>query len=160
VTHIARRGNLGGFQEPKQEFALHKAILAVSAIFLMISQAQAGWVGQASYYSHPRYPGGLIAAHRTLPFGTRLLVTNLANNRNVTVVVVDRGPWLPTRIIDLSTRAADVLGFRGAGLAQVRIEVVGNGKGVAAAQAKDLVAVQQPQPETPALIRALFAGHH
>jgi rare lipoprotein A len=142
---------------------LHKAILAVSAIFLMISQAQAGWVGQASYYSHPRYPGGLIAAHRTLPFGTHLLVTNLANNRNVTVVVVDRGPWLPTRIIDLSTRAADVLGFRSAGLAQVRIEVVGNGngngngKGVAATQANDLVAVQQQQ--APALIRALFAGH-
>jgi rare lipoprotein A len=136
---------------------LHKALFGVSAIFLMISQAQAGWVGQASYYTHPRYPGGLIAAHRTLPFGTRLSVTNLANNRNVTVVVVDRGPWLPTRIIDLSTRAADMLGFRSAGLAQVRIEVIGAGKGVAVAQGSDLVAVQQ---QTPPLIRALFAGHH
>jgi rare lipoprotein A len=136
---------------------LHKIISGLSAFFLMISQAQAGWVGQASYYTHPRYPSGLIAAHRTLPFGTHLLVTNLANNRNVTVVVVDRGPWLPTRIIDLSTRAADVLGFRGAGLAQVRIEVIG-AKGTPAPQANDFVAVQQPQ--TPALIRALFAGHH
>jgi rare lipoprotein A len=138
---------------------LHKIISGVCVFFLMISQAQAGWVGQASYYSHPRYPGGLIAAHRTLPFGTHLLVTNLANNRNVTVVVVDRGPWLPTRIIDLSTRAADVLGFRSAGVTQVRIEVLG-AKGVAAAQRSDLVAVQQPQtPQTPQLIRALFAGH-
>jgi rare lipoprotein A len=143
-------------QEPKQEFALHKIISGVSVFFLMISQAHAGWVGQASYYSHPRYPGGLIAAHRTLPFGTHLLVTNLANNRNVTVVVVDRGPWLRTRLIDLSTRAADVLGFRSAGLAQVRIEVIG-ARGVAAAQRSDLAAVQQPQ--TPPLIRALFAGH-
>ena len=136
---------------------MHKIISGLSAFFLMISQAHAGWVGQASYYTHPRYPSGLIAAHRTLPFGTHLLVTNLANNRNVTVVVVDRGPWLPTRIIDLSTRAADVLGFRGAGLAQVRIEVLG-AKGAPAPQANDFVAVQQPQ--APPLIRALFAGHH
>ena len=136
---------------------MHKIISGVSVFFLMISQAHAGWVGQASYYSHPRYPGGLIAAHRTLPFGTHLLVTNLANNRNVTVVVVDRGPWLRTRLIDLSTRAADVLGFRGAGLAQVRIEVVGYAKGTPAPRANDFVAVQQP--ETPPLIRALFAGH-
>ena len=103
---------------------MHKAILAASAVFLMSSQAQAGWVGQASYYTHPRYPGGLIAAHRTLPFGTRLLVTNLGNGRSVTVVVVDRGPVLRTRIIDLSTRAADVLGFRSAGLAQVKIDLI------------------------------------
>jgi rare lipoprotein A len=107
---------------------LHKAIFGFSAIFLTISQAQAGWVGQASYYTHPRYPGGFIAAHRSLPFGTHLLVTNLGNGRSVNVVVVDRGPVLRTRIIDISTRAADVLGFRSAGLAQVRIDVVGDGR--------------------------------
>lgn len=103
---------------------MHKAVLGVSAAFLVASQAQAGWVGQASYYSHPRYPAGLIAAHRTLPFGTHLLVTNLANDRSVTVVVVDRGPFLRSRLIDLSTRAADVLGFRRAGVARVKFEVV------------------------------------
>jgi rare lipoprotein A len=103
---------------------LHKVILGVSAFFLLISQAHAGWVGQASYYTHPRYPAGLIAAHRTLPFGTHLRVTNLGNGRSVTVVVVDRGPVLRTRIIDLSTRAADLLGFRSAGLAQVRLDLV------------------------------------
>ena len=102
---------------------MHKAILGASAIFLMISQAQAGWIGQASYYANPKHPG-LIAAHRTLPFGTHLLVTNLGNGRSVTVVVVDRGPFLRARIIDLSTRAADVLGFRSAGLAQVKVELV------------------------------------
>jgi rare lipoprotein A len=102
---------------------LNKAIFAVSAIFLMVCQAQAGWIGQASFYHHPRY-GGLIAAHRTLPFGTRLLVTNLGNGRAVTVVVVDRGPFIRTRILDVSTRAADALDFRRAGTARVKIEVV------------------------------------
>jgi rare lipoprotein A len=103
---------------------LHKAFFGVLSFILMISQSQASWIGQASYYTHPRYPGGLIAAHRTLPFGTRLHVTNLSNGREVTVVVVDRGPMSRARIIDLSTRAADVLGFRSAGLAQVRLDVI------------------------------------
>lgn len=103
---------------------MHKAFFGVFSFILMISQAQASWIGQASYYTHPRYPGGLIAAHRTLPFGTRLHVTNLSNGREVTVVVVDRGPMSRARIIDLSTRAADVLGFRSAGLAQVRLDVI------------------------------------
>jgi rare lipoprotein A len=102
---------------------LNKPIFGFSAFFLMISQAQAGWVGQASYYHHPRY-SGLIAAHRTLPFGTRLLVTNLGNQRSVTVVVVDRGPFIHNRILDVSTSAADALGFRGAGLARVKIDVI------------------------------------
>jgi rare lipoprotein A len=102
---------------------LNKAIFGILVLFLSASAAQAGWVGEASYYTNPRYPG-LIAAHRTLPFGTHLRVTNLGNGRSVTVVVVDRGPWLPKRIIDVSTRAADVLGFRSAGLAQVRLDVV------------------------------------
>jgi rare lipoprotein A len=157
VTHIGREGTWEEFGETKQESALHKAILGVSAFFLMISQAQAGWVGQASYYTHPRYRFGLIAAHRTLPFGTHLLVTNLGNGRNVTVVVVDRGPFLRSRIIDLSTRAADMLGFRSAGLAQVKIEVVGEGKGLSVPQANEMAAVQQPAPLAPAkLIRARF----
>jgi rare lipoprotein A len=135
---------------------LHKAILGVSAIFLTISQAQAGWVGQASYYTHPRYPSGFIAAHRSLPFGTRLLVTNLGNGRSVNVVVVDRGPMSPRRIIDLSTRAADVLGFRVAGLAQVRIDVVGDGKLPSDPRA-NTVAAAQPAAR---LIPARFVGHN
>jgi rare lipoprotein A len=102
---------------------LNKAIFTVSAIFLMVSQAQADWIGQASYYRHPRY-GGLIAAHRTLPFGTRLLVTNLGNGRAVTVVVVDRGPFIRNRILDVSAPAADALDFRRAGTARVKVEVV------------------------------------
>ncbi len=102
---------------------MNKAIFSISTIFLMISQAQAGWIGQASYYRHPRN-NGMICAHRTLPFGTHLLVTNLANGRSVTVMVVDRGPFIRSRIIDVSTNAADALGFRSAGIAHVKFDVV------------------------------------
>lgn len=103
---------------------LSKAILGFLVVFVTVSAARADWVGQASYYRNPRH-GGLIAAHRTLPFGTRLLVTNLGNGRSVTVVVVDRGPFIRNRIIDVSTGAADALGFRSAELAVVRIGVLG-----------------------------------
>ena len=68
---------------------MNKTIFVISAIFLMVSEAQAGWIGQASFYHHPRY-NGLIAAHRTLPFGTHLQVTNLGNGRSVTVQINGR----------------------------------------------------------------------
>jgi rare lipoprotein A len=61
-------------------------------------------------------------AHRSLPFGTKVRVTNLTNNRSAVLVVNDRGPFIKGRIIDVSTRAADVLGFRRAGLAQVQVD--------------------------------------
>ena len=101
---------------------MSKAILGILIVFVTILPAGADWIGKASYYRDPRHEG-LIAAHRTLPFGTRLRVTNLRNGRSVTVVVVDRGPFIRDRIIDVSTRAADALGFRGAGLAMVKIGV-------------------------------------
>ncbi len=64
----------------------------------------------------------MIAAHRTLPFGTHVRVTNLDNGRSAVVTIVDRGPFIRGRIIDVSTSAADVLGFRRAGVAHVTIE--------------------------------------
>ncbi|MDH5603054.1 MAG: septal ring lytic transglycosylase RlpA family protein [Cyclobacteriaceae bacterium] len=71
------------------------------------------------------------AAHKTLPFGTKVKVTNLANNKTVVVRVNDRGPFVEGRIIDLSKSAAETLGFVQQGLANVKIEVVdpGDGKG-------------------------------
>ena len=66
----------------------------------------------------------LTAAHPTLPFGTRLLVTNLKNGRSVQVRVNDRGPTAPGRIIDLSYAAAETLGSVQAGLIKVRVQVV------------------------------------
>lgn len=64
----------------------------------------------------------MTCAHRSLPFGTHLRVTNLSNNRSAVLVVNDRGPLIKGRIIDVSTGAADILGFRRAGLAPVTVD--------------------------------------
>jgi rare lipoprotein A len=66
----------------------------------------------------------MTCAHRSLPFGTHARVTNLSNNRSAVLVVSDRGPFIKGRIIDVSPGAADVLGFRRAGLARVEVETV------------------------------------
>ena len=91
------------------------------AVACSISCASADEFGVATYYYNP-WHGGLIAAHPSLPFGTRVRVYNLDNGRDVTVVIVDRGPFARGRIIDISTVAADVLGMRQAGIARVRLE--------------------------------------
>jgi rare lipoprotein A len=88
--------------------------------------------GVASFYSEggrtangEKYdPNELTAAHRTLPFGTKLSVTNVANGRSVTVRVNDRGPFVGRRIVDVSYFAAQKLGITERGVAKVKIEVV------------------------------------
>jgi rare lipoprotein A len=65
----------------------------------------------------------LTAAHRTLPLGTEIRVTNLENGRSVRVRVNDRGPHVHGRIVDLSSSAAAALGFR-TGVARVRVEIL------------------------------------
>jgi rare lipoprotein A len=79
-----------------------------------------GAVGVASYYG----AAGLTAAHRTLPLGTRVRVTNTANGRSVVVRISDRGPFIRGRSIDLSRPAAQAVGMTEAGLAKVRMEVL------------------------------------
>ena len=66
----------------------------------------------------------LTAAHPTLPFGTRLRVTNVASGRSVTVRVNDRGPYVPGRVVDVSYSAAETLGMVGSGVAKVKLDVV------------------------------------
>jgi rare lipoprotein A len=66
----------------------------------------------------------LTAAHPSLPFGTRLRVTNVATGRSVTVRVNDRGPYVSGRIVDVSYSAAETLGMVGKGVANVRLDVV------------------------------------
>ena len=89
--------------------------------------------GGASYYGggHRTAAGGSVGvatcAHRTLPFGTRVLVTNLANARAAILTVNDRGPFVRGRILDVSTAAAGILGMLNAGVAQVRVRVMGPG---------------------------------
>lgn len=65
----------------------------------------------------------LTAAHRTLPFGTIVRVTNLENHRSVRVRINDRGPYAQNRILDLSAAAARSLGIKAQGVAHVRVEV-------------------------------------
>jgi rare lipoprotein A (peptidoglycan hydrolase) len=69
-------------------------------------------------------PDALTAAHRHLPFGTILLVTNTLNGRSVEVRVNDRGPWVHGRIVDVSSAAADVLQMKQQGTVPVLIEVI------------------------------------
>jgi len=66
----------------------------------------------------------MTAAHPTLPFGTKLRVTNVASGRSVTVRVNDRGPYVPGRVVDVSYSAADALGMVGKGVAKVKLDVV------------------------------------
>jgi rare lipoprotein A len=69
-------------------------------------------------------PLEMTAAHPTLPFGTRLRVTNVASGRSVTVRVNDRGPYVQGRVVDVSYSAADALGMVGKGVAKVKLDVV------------------------------------
>lgn len=82
-----------------------------------------GLAGARTASGAPFDPHRMVAAHRTLPFGTRVSVTNLENGRTVEVTIVDRGPHRRGRIIDLSPRAARALGFVAAGTARVRVAV-------------------------------------
>ena len=66
----------------------------------------------------------LTAAHPTLPFGTRLRVTNVASGQSVTVRVNDRGPFVRGRVVDVSYAAAETLGMVGGGVAKVKLDVV------------------------------------
>ena len=77
-------------------------------------------------YTHNK----LTAAHKFLPFGTVVKVTNLANNESVEVRINDRGPFVEGRVIDLSKKAAENLKFTGQGLTEVKIEVIDAGDGM------------------------------
>lgn len=102
---------------------MRKIIFACLVVVGFTSTAAASELGIASFYQNPHY-SGLIAAHKTLPFGTRVKVVNLDNGRSAILRIVDRGPFIRGRVIDVSPVAASALGFRQAGLAHVRIDRV------------------------------------
>lgn len=125
-------------------YQLMKIILFICLSVLVPSQCLKAQTqtGKASFYadkfegrttaSGEKYKHNkLTAAHKTLPFGTKVRVTNLANNKSVEVTINDRGPYVEGRIIDLSKSAAEQLAFINLGLAEVKMEVVdaGDGKG-------------------------------
>jgi rare lipoprotein A len=91
--------------------------------------------GLASWYGHPYHGRAaangeiydmetLVAAHRTLPFDTWVRVVNLTNEKTVDVRIIDRGPFVDGRIIDLSHAAAKAIDLIGPGVAQVRVEIL------------------------------------
>jgi len=99
--------------------------------------------GKASYYSNkfqgkkmangqPYRKGKLTAAHKTLPFGTKIKVTNQQNGKTVKVKITDRGPHVKGRIVDLSLKAARRVDLVKAGVAPVKVKVIRMGNGTAA----------------------------
>jgi rare lipoprotein A len=96
-----------------------------------IQEGTISWYG-SQFHDRPTASGerfdkrDLTMAHPTLPFGTRVLVTNLRNGRSVVVRVNDRGPFVGHRIADLSQAAASLLGMLGKGVARARIEILGD----------------------------------
>jgi rare lipoprotein A len=82
------------------------------------------WQGQLTASGEVFDKRAMTAAHKTLPIGTRVKVTNLANGRSTVVRINDRGPFVAGRVIDVSEGAADVLGMRQSGLAPVRVDLV------------------------------------
>jgi rare lipoprotein A len=91
--------------------------------------------GMGSYYWQPQRvasggwfnPNAMTAAHKTLPFGTKVRVTNRNNGRSVVVTINDRGPYIKGRIIDLSKAAAKQVGMTASGIAPVSVTVLGRG---------------------------------
>jgi len=114
-------------------------VLGVLAMTLPFGAARAGvqegtvsWYG-GQFHKRPTASGelfnanALTMAHPTLPFGTRVKVTNLWNGRSVVVRVNDRGPFVGHRIADLSKAAAQTLGMMQRGVAHVTMEILGEG---------------------------------
>ena len=94
-----------------------------------VSSGEASWYGPGFFGNRTANgevfrPGTFTAAHRTLPFGTRVRVTNLWNGRSTEVRINDRGPFHGNRVIDLAHGAAQKLGLTASGIAQVRLEVL------------------------------------
>lgn len=94
-----------------------------------VSQGQASWYGPGFFGNRTASgevlrPGTLTAAHRSLPFGTQVRVTNIGNGRSAIVRINDRGPFHGHRVIDLAHGAANQLGLISSGIANVKLEVL------------------------------------
>lgn len=107
--------------------ALTTAALVISAFTMNTAEAAASNCGRASWYAltsktasgERMNPAGMTAAHRTLPLGSKIKVTNQSNGKSLIVRINDRGPFIKGRVLDLSKGAAQQLGFVGAGHTKV-----------------------------------------
>ena len=101
----------------------------VVPLVISTHSGEASWYGPGFYGNRTASGevfrrGTMTAAHRTLPFGTRVRVTNLWNGRKAVVRINDRGPFAGDRVIDLAHGAASELGLTSSGIAEVRLEVL------------------------------------
>jgi len=111
---------------------LHRRVAVKKHTPFAVAKRPAASGGTASFYYEGAVtangekfdPGELTAAHRTLPFGTRLRVTDVATGNSVTVRINDRGPFIPGRVVDLSQSAAETLGIVERGVTKVKLDVV------------------------------------
>lgn len=112
----------------------------------------ASWYGK-DFHGKPTANGAtydmnaLTAAHKTLPMPSRVRVTNLDNGRSLVLVVNDRGPFVNGRIIDVSRRSAQLLGFEGRGLATVRVQMISEENQLYVAQKPDTSEEERTAPE-------------
>ncbi|MDA9426276.1 MULTISPECIES: septal ring lytic transglycosylase RlpA family protein [Bradyrhizobium] len=117
-------------ERPHRVAALHRR--PISRVRVPVGDAkQTASHGVASFYSDTETASGekfdkneLTAAHRSLPFGTKLRVTDVSSGRFVTVRVNDRGPYVRGRVVDISPSAAEALGMVDKGITNVRLDVV------------------------------------
>jgi rare lipoprotein A len=109
------------------------AAFAAAALGALSANTAFAQCGGASWYAltsktasgERMNPAAMTAAHRTLPFGTRVVVTNQRNGKSVTVRINDRGPFIRGRVIDLSKAAAHELGFVRSGHTPICIRKAG-----------------------------------
>ncbi len=140
--------------------ALARTTFAISIVVLPQGMASATELcGEAAWYAaggitasgEPNKSGAMTAAHRSLPFGTKVKVLNRANGKSVTVRINDRGGFSGNRIIDVSRTAAEKLGFIRAGVADVQVTVLGDVgsdlKGMCNPASVALSAMPADQPE-------------
>jgi rare lipoprotein A len=125
VAHASHRKARVASRKPARYATRRTAKRTYSGSHAMSGMASYYWQGQQVASGGRFNPNALTAAHKTLPFGTKVRVTHLGNGRSVTVTINDRGPFIRGRIIDLSRRAAGVIGMTGSGVARVAVDVVG-----------------------------------
>ena len=138
TSHVAQRSERAAVRQAALDQQPHRASAPtmmkrrVAAVRRYKPPATTASHGVASFYTEGTKTANgekfnthdLTAAHPTLPFGTKLRVTNQTTGQAVTVRVNDRGPFVQGRVVDVSYAAADALGMVGKGLAKVKLDVV------------------------------------
>ena len=133
----APSGNIAHRSVVRKVTVARKPDPAAPAVLDAHPKANSSSYGVASFYTEDEWTASgerfnthaMTAAHPTLPFGTRLRVTNVTNGRSVVVRVNDRGPFVPGRVVDLSEQAAENLGMVERGIVKVKLDVVQKSSG-------------------------------